>query len=108
MKQTYLTFIGLTLLLAGCSSEPPPFTARYLSPNLVEVDYQGTKYNLDRSAPQEAETPFSYSFEEDGDLDIVINGKSYEVDSPYDIDRPKRKTTRKSSRKTSTRKSKKK
>jgi hypothetical protein len=76
--------------MAGCSSEPPPFEAKYLSPDQVLVVYQDRKHVLNRHGGA-APVPFTYRFEEDGDLDLLIDGRSYEVDSPYDRDRSRKK-----------------
>jgi hypothetical protein len=75
--------------LAGCGSDLP-FTAQYTSPNQVIIMYQGKKYTLERYGIP-ASVPFSYRFEQDGDLDLTINNKLYEVDSPYDRDKKKKK-----------------
>lgn len=75
--------------LAGCGPDLP-FTAKYTSPNQVIIMYQGKKYTLERYGIP-ASVPFSYRFEQDGDLDLTINNKLYEVDSPYDRDKKKKK-----------------
>ncbi len=79
--------IGLGICLAGCGSDRP-FSAEYTSPNQVVIIYQGKQYTLDRYGIP-ASVPFSYRFEDDGDLDLTIDGKLYEVDSPYDRDKKK-------------------
>ncbi|MCI5226675.1 MAG: hypothetical protein D3918_08440 [Candidatus Electrothrix sp. AX2] len=79
--------------LAGCGSDLP-FTAQYTSPNQVIIMYQGKKYTLERYGIP-ASVPFSYRFEQDGDLDLTINNKLYEVDSPYDRDKKKKKKKKK-------------
>lgn len=56
--------------------------------------YQGKKYILERYGIP-ASVPFSYRFEQDGDLDLTINNKLYEVDSPYDRDKKKIKKKKK-------------
>ena len=56
---------------------------------------------LDRYGAKK-DTPFEYQFESDGDLDITIAGKTYDIDSPYDIDKPKmrkKKTSKKRTKK---------
>ncbi len=45
-------------------------------------------YRLKRFGPK-VSTPFEYRFESDGDLDITVAGKTYDIDSPYDIDSSK-------------------
>lgn len=80
----------IAVFFSGCSPEPPPFAAEYVSQNTVLVTYQGRQHVLnryDRSAP----VPFQYRFEDDGDLDLLIDGRTYEVDSPYDRDVSKKK-----------------
>lgn len=60
------------------------------------LTYQGKNYNLNRLQKTEG-LPFQYSFENDGDLDLMVAGKQYEIDSPYDTD--KKKTTKKAASK---------
>ncbi len=80
-------------MLLGCGQDLP-FEYRYRSPNLVEVNFQGKTYQLNRFGPS-APTPFEFAFEPDGDVDIRIGGKTYDIDSPYDIDKPKKKKKKK-------------
>jgi hypothetical protein len=95
-------FVGFSLVACGPDL---PFTAEYTSPNQVIIQYQGKQYTLERYGIP-ASVPFSYRFEEDGDLDLTINGNLYEVDSPYDRDKKKvkKKTTRKTVKKTTDKK----
>ncbi|MCW5207593.1 hypothetical protein VU11_02790, partial [Desulfobulbus sp. US2] len=79
--------IGLGICLVGCGSDRP-FSAEYTSPNQVVIIYQGKQYTLDRYGIP-ASVPFGYRFEDDGDLDLTIDDKLYEVDSPYDKDKKK-------------------
>ncbi|MDU9049140.1 MAG: hypothetical protein Q3M30_09825 [Candidatus Electrothrix sp. Rat3] len=79
--------LGLGVCLTGCGSERP-FSAEYTSPNQVVIIYQGKKYTLNRYGISPS-VPFSYRFEDDGDLDLTVNGRLYEVDSPYDKDKDK-------------------
>ena len=58
---------------------------------LGTIEYQGKRYRLNRYS-QSGVLPFDYSFESDGDLDLVINGREYEIESPYDRDSTKKKT----------------
>ena len=83
-----LLSIGVVFFLSGCGSDRP-FSAKYTSPNQVIITYQGKQYTLNRYGIP-ASVPFQYRFEEDGDLDLNINGELYEVDSPYDIDKKKK------------------
>lgn len=92
-KSIYALAVAL-FLLAGCASEPLPFEARYTSPDSVIVTYQGQKYVLNRYADK-VQAPFDYEFEDDGDLDLRIGGKVYDIDSPYDIDIDKKKVVKK-------------
>jgi hypothetical protein len=85
--------LGLGLCLAGCGSERP-FSAEYTSPNQVVIVYQGKQYTLNRYGISPS-VPFGYRFEDDGDLDLTVNGRLYEVDSPYDRDKDKKKIKKK-------------
>ena len=76
---------GLGILLTGCGSEQP-FSARYTTPNQVVITYQEKQYTLNRYGISTS-VPFAYRFEEDGHLDLMIGGKLYEVDNPYDKDK---------------------
>lgn len=81
-------WVSLFLTL-GCSQEKLPFTAKYTSPNQVVVTFQGRQHTLNRHGPA-AQAPFRYHFEPDGDLNLFIDGREYDVDSPYDVERKKR------------------
>ncbi len=85
--------LGLGICLAGCGSERP-FSAEYTSPNQVVIIYQGKEYTLNRYGISPS-VPFGYRFEDDGDLDLTVNGRLYEVDSPYDRDKDKKKIKKK-------------
>ncbi|MCI5131451.1 MAG: hypothetical protein D3904_07970 [Candidatus Electrothrix sp. EH2] len=85
--------LGSGIFLSGCGSDLP-FSAKYTSPNQVIITYQGKLYTLNRYGIP-ASTPFKYRFENDGDLDLNINGEVYEVDSPYDRDKKKKKIKKK-------------
>lgn len=78
----------MCFLLAACGSQERAFEAKYSSPNDVMVTYKGQTYHINRFQ-QLDNTPFSYAFEQDGDLNLVVEGKEYEIDSPYDFDRKK-------------------
>ncbi len=86
----------LVMIFSGCENkyEKPPFGYRYTSANLVQIAYLGTTYELSRYGTN-PDTPFKFQFEGDGDLDITINGKTYDIDSPYDIDIKKKSTSKK-------------
>ena len=71
-------------------------TTRQIS---VDISYKGKLYRLKRFGHR-VSTPFEYRFESDGDLDITVAGKTYDIDSPYDIDSSK---TAKKKKKNSTR-----
>lgn len=89
MKQfSLLVLLTAFFFVAGCSGEKRPFTAEFNGKDNVDITYKGKKYTLNRFIPV-GNVPFEYSFESDGDLDIEIEGKSYEVDNPYDIDTKK-------------------
>ncbi len=104
----WLIFLIIALALPGCGGDLP-FEYRYLSASVVQINYLDKVYELDRFGDK-IDAPFTYEFESDGDLDIVIAGKAYDIDSPYDIDKPKKKSVSKktvSKKKKSTRKRKK-
>ena len=71
--------------LTGCGEvdRDLPFQYSYLSPTEVAVRYAGSVYHL-RQDGNSDETPFDFQFESDGDVNIVLDGKRYEIDSPYD------------------------
>ncbi len=94
----FLLLLVTLSLISACGGEKKPFEAEYTSRNDVIVTYGGKKYNLNRFKETRG-LPFQYSFESDGDLDLTINGRRYEVDSPFDIDKKKatKKTTKKKS-----------
>ncbi len=88
------------LLTIGCGQDLP-FEYRYLSANVVQIQYMDQLYELNRFGVK-IDAPFDYEFESDGDLDVMIAGKRYDIDSPYDIDKPKttkKKTTKKRTKK---------
>lgn len=78
----------------GKDTRGQPLQFRYLSSNVVELMVAGQSYKLDRRGPR-IRTPFRYRFEDDGDIDIVFQGKAYDLDSPYDIDIKTKKTSKK-------------
>ncbi len=94
-----LAMSAVPWLLASCGDEPP-FEYRYLARDVVVIDYRGTEYRL---TPEEevSNLPFTYEFEPDGDLNIVLEGKLYEIDSPYDLDSLKKKKKRRTVKKKS-------
>ena len=109
LKKKILTFLfpacfalGLIFILSGCG-EGRPFSYRYTSAQEVIITYQNRDYTLTQGKLN-PDTPFSYEFEPDGDVDIVLEGKHYEIDSPYDKD--KKKTKKKKSTKIKTSKTK--
>lgn len=88
------TVFSVTLGISGCGGEELPFTYRYRSASVVEIGYMGKSYVLQQFGTR-TPTPFEYAFESDGDLDITIGGKSYDLDSPYDRDKKKVTTSKK-------------
>ncbi len=98
--------MGACLYVFGCSPNLP-FEAKYTSRNQVIITYKGKQYTLDRyGIPTRA--PFTYRFEDDGDIDLTIDGQVYDVDSPYDRDKKKTKKKIKkqtTAKKTATKKS---
>ncbi len=106
MRIKRLLNIGLCMFflvsIVGCGQDLP-FEYQYLSANTVQIKYQGQDYMLSRSGSQ-INTPFEYEFEPDGDLDILVDGKRYDIDSPYDLDKPKTTKKRVAKKKTTTKK----
>jgi len=98
IKKSLEVIFFLCFYLIGCNQDRIPFSYRYTSPKEVIIDYQGKQYTLKPNT--KLNTAFEYSFEPDGDLDIVINGIEYEIDSPFDIDNKKKKKTKKTTVKT--------
>ena len=74
-----LSISGLSF--TGCGRDLP-FQYEYTSPDDVRINYLGTTYALNKNRHSQA--PFDYAFEPDGDVDIVIDGVEYEIESPYD------------------------
>lgn len=95
-------FLPLTML-NSCGQEERPFEARYTSPNEVIITYQGKQYPLNRFTLT-PNLPFTYTFESDGDLNLTLNGKEYDIDSPYDRDKKKKKDVKKKKKKSKTKK----
>lgn len=102
---TFITLLALISLftLAGCNQEP--IERRQQAPiyNWDSTDDGNVNYRwtsdgscVIRSFGQQHYTPrniykgrhgsLSWKWENDGDLDIVINNRSYDLDSPYDMD----------------------
>ena len=100
LKKMMLSMVvGITMIsVLGCGQDMP-FEYRYLSANTVQIKYLDQVYQLDRFG-ERVDAPFNYEFESDGDLDIVLAGKKYEIESPYDIDKPKKKKSVSKKRKT--------
>ena len=95
MRDIFTTALAVAFLATGCGQDRP-FDYQYLSANQVRVDYSGKSYVLNRFGPR-VNTPFEYAFEADGDLDVTIGGKTWDIDSPYDIDTSKSKKKKKKS-----------
>ncbi len=81
--------MSIFVVFPSCSREKFPFTYTYTSRDTVIIDYLGQNYTLKQGA--HVDIPFTYRFEPDGDVNISIDGKEYEIDSPYDEDRNKKK-----------------
>ncbi|MDH4318648.1 MAG: hypothetical protein OEV64_09685 [Desulfobulbaceae bacterium] len=92
-----ILLLGTSLLLSGCGQDRP-FSYRYTSAKQVVITYKNISYTLTMGG-QNPPTPFAYEFEPDGDIDITIEGKTYEIDSPYDRDKKKSSSTKKSTSK---------
>lgn len=90
--------IGSVLFLAACEpnsenySRPSsdrgliyegPFAVRYLTSKSAEVNYDGKTYQIS-NAINHSEYPFQYLFEDDGDIDLTLNGREYEIENPED------------------------
>lgn len=101
MKTTLHFTIALLFFLTfafGCGQEKRPFEYRYTAKDRVVISYQGKDYQLVQFRPA-PNVPFSYEFERDGDLNLTIDGKTYEIDSPYDKDKKKKKDKKKDKKK---------
>lgn len=92
--------LGIALLLSGCG-EGRPFSYHYTSAKQVVITYKNISYPLTMGG-KNPPTPFTYEFEPDGDIDITIEGKTYEIDSPYDRDKKKSSSTKKTTSKSTT------
>lgn len=55
----------------------------YNSAETADVVVSGVTYKIGHGVSQ-AGLPFSYEWEEDGDVDIQYNGREYEIESPHD------------------------
>lgn len=101
-RKVVILFVSLfiTTTLNGCSGEKRPFEVQYTSPNDATITYKGNVYQLNRFRPA-SNLPFDYEFENDGDLNLVVDSKEYEIESPYDIDKKKKKTKTVKKKKTS-------
>lgn len=89
LRTNIILSIVFTLVLSACSNNPPPFKAKYISSDDVLVTFKDKQYHLNRFR-QNDQVPFGYAFEPDGDLDLFIDGKEYEIDSPFDVDKKKK------------------
>ncbi len=93
-KVAYALFVTIILVgLVGCGSSNNPFEAQFMSRDEAIVTFQGKQYHLSRFQEAPADLPFEYAFEPDGDLDLTLDGKEYELDNPFDIDSKKKKKT---------------
>lgn len=103
MKKLLLVLIFAfisSIFLSACGGggerefeEEGPLKYRFLSSAKVEVVYGGKTYMMNRYGDNDV--PFRYDFEDDGDLNIYIGGRSYDLDSPYDIEYKKKKKKKK-------------
>jgi hypothetical protein len=60
-----------------------PFTLYYTSQSAADVVFRGVVYRIGSDAgPQDM--PFSYDWEDDGDVDLHFGGSTYEVEHPAD------------------------
>lgn len=87
-------------VFAGCGGPDLPFQYTYTSPDTVDIILNGISHRIGKNLPPADNLPFQYNFEPDGDLNITVAGKSYEIESPYDNDskiKKKKKTATKSS-----------
>jgi hypothetical protein len=94
---TIVIIFFLSVMVIGCEKPDPeferfgrdskgnPLEYRYISSSIVELRMNHQVYRLKRYG-EPVQAPFRYQFEDDGDLDVVINGRVYDIDSPYDID----------------------
>lgn len=102
-KVSFLVMIFVLFFLMfftfGCDSTPRAptfkqmgsFEYRFSECREVTLKYKGETYILRQNDNLDGDRfnqtlPFVYEFEDDGDLDIRINGRDYDLDSPCDID----------------------
>ena len=98
LKFTTALVIGGVFFLVGCEPNSDnyshsssdqgvihegPFEVRYLTSQSAEVKYEGRLYQISNAVNHD-EYPFRYSFEDDGDIDLILNGREYEVENPED------------------------
>jgi hypothetical protein len=101
-KVSFLVMIFVLFFLMfftfGCDSTPRAptfkqmgsFEYRFSECREVVIKYQGQLYTVRQNDGYDGDRfnqtlPFVYEFEDDGDLDIRINGRDYDLDSPCDI-----------------------
>ncbi len=60
-----------------------PFTLNYISRTEADVVFNGARYRIGQDMDQRG-LPFSYEWEEDGDVDLRSGGVIYEVEHPLD------------------------
>lgn len=86
-----ILLFSLSIAVSACSGDSRrPFEVVYTSKNDVTITYKGKDYRLNRFQ-RGLTVPFQYAFENDGDLNLVIEGEEYEIESPFDNDNKKKK-----------------
>lgn len=60
-----------------------PFTLNYISRTEADVVFNGATYRIGQDMDQR-NLPFSYEWEDDGDVDLRSGGVTYEVEHPLD------------------------
>jgi hypothetical protein len=89
----------LSIFMVACDSTPRAptfkqmgsFEYRFSECREVVIKLKGQLYTVRQNDGYDGDRfnqtlPFVYEFEDDGDLDIRINGRDYDLDSPCDID----------------------
>lgn len=81
-----ILLFSILLLVPGCGgSEPGPDVTYADGGKTAIVELEGKRYEL-RCGGENPPVPFTYSFEDDCEINIVYQGRVYDFDSPYDTE----------------------